>query len=198
MKKLLLPIAIVATLSGCASVQYDCELKAEPQAKCASMQDAYTAANGPLAPIKNRQTVFEGAGSAQRAQGDAARQNDRPYFRGEESGYPEPGERGMPVFKQPEVHRVWVAPYVDGDGNLRSGEYTYFSTPGQWNYGSTRRAGEGSAIFGPARPDNLGFAPVQTKSGDKPAAPPGPSASPQKVNSESVNGITQPAQRLAP
>ena len=202
MKKLLLPIAIIATLSGCASVPYDCELRTEVQAKCASMQDAYTAASGPLAPMKNRQNVFEGQ-AAPRAQpqmtDEAARMAARPYFKGEESAYPEPGERGMPVFKQPEVHRVWVAPYVDSDGNLRSGEYTYFSTPGSWNYGSTRRPGEAAAIFGPAKPGNLGFAPAPTSQNrPAPAAPPGPSASTARAASESVNGITQPAQRIAP
>lgn len=194
MKKLMFPLAVVALMSGCATVKYDCELKTEVQAKCASMQDAYRVANGPQAQVKNRQSVFEGQTSqTQAAAGDTGA---RPYFKGEESGFPEPGERGMPVFKQPKVHRVWVAPYVDSDGNLRSGEYAYFSTPGEWNYGTTRRAGEASGIFGPAKQDAYGFAPVDKKNdGKKPAAPPTPQSS-SKQTADHVDGITQPAQRI--
>jgi hypothetical protein len=107
----------------------------------------------------------------------------------------------MPVFKQPEVHRVWVAPYVDSDGNLRTGEYTYFSTPGKWNYGTTKRPGEGSAIFGPAKPNaNLGFVPVTQQQEKRPAAPPSNKApaaeKSQQAAPDSVNNITQPAQRI--
>jgi conjugal transfer pilus assembly protein TraV len=205
MNKLMLPLslAIVAALSGCASVQYECPLKTQPEAKCASMQDAYRTANktgnttGGMTGT-DRQSVFDR--SSKEVVADAAQ--NKPFFKGEDSGFPEAGERGMPVFKQPEVHRVWVAPYVDSDGNLRTGEYTYFSTPGKWNYGTTRRAGEGSAIFGPQKPGNLGFVPVtpETKK-DRPAAPPGPNSSNSNAGKstaapDSVGTITQPAQRI--
>jgi type IV conjugative transfer system lipoprotein TraV len=195
MKKLMLPLALaVLALSGCASVQYDCPLKPLPDAKCASMHDAYGAANRSSGPVDpNRQSVFERSGKQA-----AAEPGNQPYFKGEDSGFPAAGERGMPVFKQPEVHRVWVAPYVDSDGNLRTGEYTYFSTPGKWNYGTTRRAGEGSAIFGPQKPGNLGFVPVTspTKT-DKPAAPPNNATARSATTPESVDNITQPVQRIS-
>jgi conjugal transfer pilus assembly protein TraV len=205
MKNLMLPLslAIVAALSGCATVQYECPLKSQPEAKCASMHDTYSVANktgntGGAKTGADRQSVFER--SSKEAVAETAQ--SKPFFKGEDSGFPEPGERGMPVFKQPEVHRVWVAPYVDSDGNLRTGEYTYFSTPGKWNYGSTRRPGEASAIFGPQKPGNLGFVPVTPESKkDRPAAPPSPGTNPGNnarpaATPDSVGSITQPAQRI--
>lgn len=204
MKKLMLPLAVVAlaSLTGCASVQYDCALKPQKDAKCASMEDTYVAANrfsGGGDQDSARQSVFDRSQKAAAAnKGSSA---DRPYFKGEDSNFPEAGERGMPVFTQPEVHRVWVAPYVDGDGNLRTGEYTYFSTPGKWNYGTTKRPGEGAAIFGPAKPNsNLGFVPVTQKAAtERPAAPPS-NSSPTTARSatapDRVDNITQPAQRI--
>jgi conjugal transfer pilus assembly protein TraV len=204
MKKLMLPLAAVAlaSLTGCASVQYDCALKPQKEAKCASMEDTYVAANRYSGePDTQRQNVFDRSQKA--APSGKTATSDRPFFKGEDSDFPEAGERGMPVFKQPEVHRVWVAPYVDSDGNLRTGEYTYFSTPGKWNYGTTKRPGEGSAIFGPSKPGaNLGFVPVtqqQQKGADRPAAPPSSNAStPAKAATQPdrVDNITQPAQRI--
>lgn len=199
MKKLYLPLslAFAAALSGCAGVKYECPLKEHSDAKCAGMQDTYVASNRAQgAPSGERQSVFERGSHA--ATAHAA--HNRPFFRGEDSGFPEAGERGMPVFKQPEVHRVWVAPYVDSDGNLRTGEYTYFSTPGKWNYGTTKRPGEASGIFGPTKPGNLGFNPITTPTkADRPAAPPNTANSSNAksaVAPESVDNITQPAQRI--
>lgn len=196
MKKLMLPLsfAVVTVLSGCASVQYECPLKPQLDAKCASMQDAYGAATKTTGQADSpRQSVFDRASKA--AAADDAQ--NKPFFKGEDSGFTETGERGMPVFKQPDVHRVWVSPYVDSDGNLRTGEYTYFSTPGKWNYGTTRRAGEGSAIFGPQKPNNLGFVPVTTSAKtEKPAAPPNTTVKPV-ATTENVDSITQPAQRIS-
>jgi conjugal transfer pilus assembly protein TraV len=203
MKKLILPLAAVAlaSLTGCASVQYDCALKPQQDAKCASMEDTYVAANRNSGePDSHRQSVFDR--SQKSAPANKASTSDRPFFKGEDSDFPEAGERGMPVFKQPEVHRVWVAPYVDSDGNLRTGEYTYFSTPGKWNYGTTKRAGEGSAIFGPSKPGaNLGFVPVtqQQKAAERPAAPPSASTSNTAKAApapDRIDNITQPAQRI--
>jgi type IV conjugative transfer system lipoprotein TraV len=120
--------------------------------------------------------------------------------------YAEPGEVGAPVFKEPEVHRVWIAPYVDADGNLRSGEYTYFSTPGAWNYGTstTRGSAAASTMFAPTKNINgdLGFTPAV-----KSVAPPAPKAarpaSPESSNLGAISptavqvpSITPPAQKL--
>src|SRR5690606_17618151 len=98
----------------------------------------------------------------------------QPYFGSHSSHYPDAAQQGMPVFQQPKVMRVWLAPYVDADGNLRSGEYTYFATPGAWNYGSLQTPGQASGVYEPSRPDQLGFNPNEVsskRSARTPAAP---------------------------
>ncbi|MBC8737240.1 type IV conjugative transfer system lipoprotein TraV [Paraburkholderia sp. UCT31] len=209
MNKLLIPAALTtAMLSGCmfTSPGYECELKPNPQGKCASMQQAYTAAGAVqrTTAIKKRESVFEQADST----GDR-REARQPVFDAADSGLPDTPESGMPVFRQPKVMRVWVAPYVDADGNLRSGEYTYFTTPGQWNYGSLHKPGDASASFGPARAGgNLGFNPItdKPKVTPPPAPPPGQNGAVnmpiqngkpvEKQGPATVDGVTQPAQRF--
>jgi hypothetical protein len=120
--------------------------------------------------------------------------------------YGEP-DVGQPVFRQPQVHRVWIAPYVDADGNLRSGEYAYFATPGEWGYGSLRAPGVASAatLFAPQRPDHLGITAIESsKASSAPPAPPGKAAetlpTPPAVSPAAAaaarEGITQPAETL--
>ncbi|MCC5609599.1 TraV family lipoprotein [Nostoc sp. CHAB 5834] len=143
--------------------------------------------------------MFEVRASAPAAQ-------EKPFFNGESSNYPEPSQQGRPVFQQPKVMRVWVAPYVDADGNLRSGEYTYFNTPGKWNYGDMKKPGAASGAFEPGRPSNLGFNPVvkappEAKAPPKPAEQPAPapaatSSANTKPSDASALAITQPYQRL--
>lgn len=207
-KSLLAAVLLGGLMTGCAMVTpgYECELKPNESGKCASMQDAYRAAKRVQGSNAKRESVFDNQQEAERAMQTAANQ---PYFRGKDSGFPDQNEVGMPVFKQPQVHRVWVAPYVDADGNLRSGEYTYFATPGEWNYGSTTRSGQAAGMFGPAQPGNYGFNPVDTKKTqtvpnqappqpDVPAATPtGASVkTPGSTTTTSVDGITQPGQRF--
>ena len=162
-----------------------CELNSVPGARCASMEDAYNASRGGASggPV---QSVFD---PRYHQQGQVP-----PGYslQNQLSAYPEPGNAGMPVFQQPRVMRVWVAPYVDSDGNLRSGEYTYFSTPGQWNYGSLKKPGEASGAFAPARPDQLGI-PRGTAPRNAPMAP--SSSAPQAPASS--GSITQPYQTLS-
>lgn len=185
----LLPLAALV-LAGCSTKpsipDYPCPLHESGAAKCASVEQAYKASRS-FTPEQNprAQTVYEGASNADSPA-------TRPFFKGEASAYPEPGQNGMPVFEQPKVMRVWVAPYVDADGNLRSGEYTYFNTPGQWNYGSLKKPGAASGIFEPANPANLGFTPdtspkAQQKSPAKPAAP---QATPQTPRSAAEASVT--------
>lgn len=209
---LLLALSL-ASLAGCSTTSrpgtYECELHEDAMSSCASVEKAYQASrriNGSEA--LNSQTVFE-AQSKQRAMDSGS----TPIVGGRSSGYPDVGEAGAPVYKQPKVLRVWMAPYVDADGNLRSGEYTYFATPGQWNYGNLKKPGAAAnAMYGPARTDNLGF----QQSNDSPAYPstPRPAESP-KANTNALPGtvtsqqsgtasstapvapaITQPYQRL--
>ena len=121
--------------------------------------------------------------------------------------YVEP-DIGQPVFRQPHVHRVWIAPYVDADGNLRSGEYTYFATPGEWTYGTLHEPGAAgfSTLFAPQRPDHLGFTAVEpAKSSQTPPAPPSkavealptPTGVSPAAAAATREGITQPAETLS-
>lgn len=202
MTKPLISLAILLALTGCGSMSapgYECALEDSPQGKCASMADAY-AATKRADPKAKSVSVFDA-----KARTDV-REENKPFFLGRESEMPEPGQQGMPVFNQPKVHRVWVAPYVDADGNLRTGEYTYFNTPGKWNYGTTRTPGAAAGVFGPAKPNqNLGFTPNDKKpvtppaAGTKPAAPPNAPATapaPGNVKPAAGNNITQPYQKL--
>lgn len=206
MLKLTTILGFATVLAGCASTfqtpPHECPLEAN-RARCASMEQAYEAAI--KAPSKSKaQSVFE------QAPGTAAAPKVSAPVVGT-SHYPTPDQNGMPVFEQPKVMRVWIAPYVDADGNLRSGEYVYFSTPGKWNYGGMRKPGPASGIFEPSRPDALGFKANEiTSQTARPAAPPTRSSNtapstPGQQNSAPASvapandpaaAITQPYQRL--
>lgn len=180
MFRVLILTAAMLTLSACASHKpYTCELNGRQP--CSTMQDVYKVST--KAPRNtSRQHVMETYGGGSQSLG--VTHNPRAYT--------EPGDSGQPVFRQPRVYRVWLAPYVDADGNLRSGEYSYFSTPGEWAYGTTREAGSASsATFGPQRPGQLGFTPVETprRQAPKPGDKPTPAAVTQ-------DGITQPSELL--
>ena len=198
----LLTLTAVAALSACSSAprtpDYACPLNDVAGAKCASVEQAYAASKRMAKGDNTRvQSVFDSR--VQQSSADA-----KPFFTGQASSYPEPGVQGMPVYEQPKVMRPWVAPYVDADGNLRSGEYTYFATPGRWNYGELRKPGAASGIFEPAKSSNLGFNPVEAvKPPPKPASSGNASALPAIAapsNSGSATpaagSITQPYQRL--
>ena len=184
----LLTLSVLA-LSACSTEprrpDYECPLDDVAAAKCASMDQAYNASKQMSREDQSRvQSVFD-----RRVQKPAT--VEKPVFQGQSSNYPEPGQNGMPVFEQPTVARVWVAPYVDADGNLRSGEYTYFSTPGKWNYGDLKKPGEASGIIQPGKPSNLGFSATAVK----PQAPattasPGTPMTPTKPNDTGTTGQT--------
>lgn len=219
MKRILTAAALASMglLTACSSmghVDYECALTEVQAAKCASMEDAYKLSSKVKSDGSHKQSVFEGqptpgkGGTAVRAETD-----NKPFFRGESSHYPDAAQQGAPVFKQPKVMRVWVAPYVDADGNLRSGEYTYFATPGSWNYGSLNKPGAASGIFEPTKPGQLGFNPTSAATGQKvsptlPAAAGAPARPPETGAKSDVkqaapaapasqSGITQPYQRLS-
>lgn len=218
--KAIAAVAAVMTLAACGTTSrpgdYECPLR-ETSGSCASVDAAYGASQKVTAKnVGGAQSVFEVRATAATAQPSA-----QPVV-GAPSGYPEVGEQGMPVFKQPKVMRVWVAPYVDAEGNLRSGEYTYFSTPGQWNYGDLKKPGAAvtGGLFGPAKPNTVAppAANAAASAPPKPAqaaAPAGaPAASTTAASAPSVassggasgpaptaapatnSGITQPYQRL--
>lgn len=220
MRCALLPL-VALVLSGCSVMSsqrtpdYECSLHDVTRAKCASMADSYKASKQMgRSDASSVQSVFEGSGAAVAGQG-------APMLSNTPSNFPEPGQTGAPVFQQPKVMRAWVAPYVDADGNLRSGEYVYFSTPGQWNYGTMKSPGAaGAAMFEPSKASSLGFTPdLQTTSGSRvpqpmgqgsgtPAKPPEAAQSaaqgamqansPQATRAtDTVGAVTQPYQRLA-
>lgn len=198
-------LTLVAALGGCASTakpgNYECTLNDTSAGKCASVGQAFKAAQGISgADAGSMQSVFEARGRQ-----EAPTFGGAPVVGAQPSGYPDVGETGMPVFTQPKVLRVWVAPYVDANGNLRSGEYTYFATPGQWNYGDLKKPGAAaSAMFAPARESNLGFtavAPAVKGAPPAPAEAPRPASNPPAIgagsaSSTSAPAITQPYQRL--
>lgn len=208
MKKLLLATSVLAVLAGCSSAprvpEYSCALNVSEKGKCASVQEALAASKtAKVSP--GTQSVFDA--QAQQAQQAAA----QPYFGGNVGaaplGYTDAAPtNGAPVFNQPKVYRPWVAPYTDADGVLRSGQYVYFNTPGNWNYGSLKKKGAGSDIFAPANPkEKLGFTPdynAQQQSAQKPPKP-ATSNTQQIINSTkqaadvtTPEGITQPKQRF--
>lgn len=207
--------------SGCSTfdVPHTCPLQGGVS-RCTDMQEAYRQAK--------KASVNSGRGTresvlAQMSEEEAARGavpgGAYPYVPGwappsyQEvfQGFAAPSEPGTPVYTQARVHRAWVAPWTDADGRLHSGEYLYFTTPGNWNYGTTRATGQaGAAMMGPVRPEQLGFNPdltdkrkvrqqqVPARSPAIKGAAPSP-ASPETARSapvQQVDGVTQPYRRF--
>ena len=175
-------------LAGCASEPVDhCKLNHHTKG-CYSMEQVYKKAAQSPSNVSTIQQIMR------KHPGAPATPVNLPAAVGYNNGYADPGSVGEPVFKQPKVYRVWIAPYVDADGNLRSGEYTYFSTPGQWAYGSLRTPGSASAgtLFAPSKTTALGFKPDVNNNG-APPIPPGQTQTPTPINQSS---ITPPAEKL--
>lgn len=197
MKAYNIPIVIVAaaTVASCVDPPYQCPLHAD--GGCHSMTENYEIS-------RHGTTVPSGEFMVPKTK----HAGSTPTFAGAPDTLQETGETGRPVFKQPTVHRVWIAPYVDADGNLRSGEYTYFSTPGEWNYGTTRAEGvAGSSTFGPRKPTAEAVTAVPAEPHKAtPAAPPdstlpqppAAASAARSLQSAKTNssGITQPAVKL--
>lgn len=201
MKRLLLATATLSVsviMAGCADPGYSCRLKDSSLGACSSTEQAYHGALRTSQVGPNQQSVFQPGSKASAKHSGQSPQ----VVIGQLSRTPGPGQTGMPVFQEPKVVRVWIAPFVDADGNLHSGEYQYFSTPGHWNYGSLKAPGQASGIFHPAMPGDYGFNPVtQSDKTDAPPAPPitAPTLKPQKTTGEAApGGITQPYQKLVP
>ena len=155
----ILVLSGVVLLTGCAYKtkrvpDYSCPLTGVGAGNCASMQDAYQASKK-VAPGKTAkvQSVFDTR--AQTSTGtNAGRPGDTamPVVGAQLSNLASPSN-GSPVYVQPKAMRVWLAPYKDSGGNLRSGEYAFFATEGRWAYGSLNEAGNGGHVsFQPSRP----------------------------------------------
>lgn len=204
--------AVAVALSACSTPGYRCPVGDEnrPNGECSSIEKTYETARAAERAGAKGMTVFDPKVAA-----EIEKSKNVPVLPGAASAYPETPVNGMPVFEQPRVYRVWIPPYVDAEGNLRSGEYSYFSTPGRWNYGSLKKEGAGSSVMEPTKPNSLGFTPevMEPKnqrgvrqSGRQASAKDGLPAqgseqapAPQQTQpsaSTNVNGITQPYQRL--
>ena len=186
MTRALLSVTLLLVLAACTMhPPYACPLPSG--VSCHSMQEIYDAAR------KAPRSATTGQVTAQNAA--AARPRGIVNHPG---SFAEPGDVGQPVFRAPHVYRPWLAPYVDADGNLRSGEFVYFATPGEWSYGTMREPGAASAatLFGPQHPDRLGFTPTDSKSQTR-AAPSKPNdALPAPAPVTTREGITQPSETL--
>lgn len=186
-RSLLILLSLIA-LTACASRSpYGCPLDAS-QKHCRSLEEVYAEAR--TAP---RKSAKPGRGVMARDQTNAA-----PHLAYFARTNPDTVPQGQPVFNQPRVFRPWLAPYVDADGNLRSGEYVYFATPGEWNYGTTREPGAASSatLFAPQRPDQLGFVPVDSSLQKRAASSANASAPPPPPAVTTRDGVTQPSERL--
>lgn len=217
----LLGVAVVAALASACGTSYKCPLAENGGPSCSSknMQTIYSAATK-AEPNYAGEYVTDSQGyknsliKAHAAAGQAVAPADA-----QSMGLPA-NERGMPVYEQPKVQRAWVAPWVDAEGNLHSGTYVYTTTPGKWNYGTLKAAGDVGAMMEPVKPEDYGFKFKPTTKSTvtkKPVNEVAPQqATPTSSNQESlkaaqktvqqvntnggvntVNNITQPYVRLA-
>jgi type IV conjugative transfer system lipoprotein TraV len=180
------PILALAALAGCATVGPKCPLKKGPG--CRSVTQVYEDARA-VSPNLGGQWVPKIPERSAAATG--------PDWAAP-AGYAEPGQVGEPIFREPRVYRVWIAPFVDANGNMHSGQYVYFSTPGEWNYGTMRESGAASpGLYGPLPPGASfgGNAHKATALAVPAGTPPKPSSAKKNTT---VNGITQPKVSLTP
>lgn len=185
MHRSLVAVFAAGLVAACSSPPHRCPADTLTK-NCAPMEEIYQQAQ--------REMRAQGAKASAGAPGSVSFSETAPATLA--------GQEGMPVFKQPTVFRAFVEPYVDADGNLRGGEYVFFSTPGEWNYGTLRRPGQAAAgMFAPLKPDQLGFKPAPQQTAQQPpkpdAAPAATApAAPGPNTPQNVGPITQPYQRL--
>lgn len=176
----------VAALAGCANIPSQCPLQKGPG--CQSMTQVYNDARE-VNPNAGGQWVPKAPTQSAAAVGPDWSQP---------AGYAEPGQVGEPIFREPRVYRVWIAPFVDANDNMHSGQYVYFSTPGEWSYGGLHDAGAASpGMYGPLPPGESfgGNAHKATALRVPVGAPPKPSST---HKDSTVNGITQPKESITP
>lgn len=186
--RLALAVPMLA-LAACSTPGYQCPLVAQDAGRCSSLEQAYQQslkAN----PHTAQQSVF----LARNARDVMATQAPESF-----QGYPQPQERGMPVFREPQVHRVWGAPWTDANGILHGGEYLYFVTPGRWNYGSMQDPGQASGMFQPVKPGKYGFEPIVARpkvQTETTGAPNGGTTETRTLTQGNSAGVTQPYEHL--
>ncbi|EQD77965.1 membrane lipoprotein lipid attachment site [mine drainage metagenome] len=184
--QLSLSILVIAGLAGCATVGPACPLQKGPG--CQSVTQVYQDAIEADPNLSGQWLPKVSAQSEPAAGPDWSAP----------AGYAEPGQVGEPIFREPRVYRVWIAPFVDANGNMHSGQYVYFSTPGEWSYGSLQDTGVASpGLYGPRPPgDSFGGKRRKATALNVPRGqPPKPSSGNKNTT---VNGITQPKESLTP
>ena len=177
---------VLAGLAGCATVGPECPLQKGPG--CQSVTQVYQDAREADPNLSGQWLPKASAQPAQSAGPDWSAP----------SGYAEPGQVGEPIFREPRVYRVWIAPFVDANGNMHSGQYVYFSTPGEWSYGALHDTGAASpGLYGPLPPgESFGGKTQKATALNVPGGqPPKPSSG---NKDKTVNGITQPKESLTP
>lgn len=173
--RLLLGLAPALLLTACAPPGYDCK---RGQA-CAPVHNTYNdavRAQGSWRPVWNVRGTHFGK----------KKHRDHWFFSGLFSAKPKRLQpiRGSlvfggpqseaPVYQPPRPWRVWLGPWVDSTGDLHSGEYVWFTSPGHWFYDSriwplATGKGQGGArvgdhyvsdgVLSPVPPTELGFRP---------------------------------------
>lgn len=151
--KLLISLGAMLLLSGCMTVQHECELGE----KCVGTSEVYTAA---IANEGTSESVMGDAESASEGDGKEEKiEQWRPYSGG--------GLTDRPVYQPGKPVRIWVAPWRGQDGILRSGEYLFVTLPDAWRYGELREEGAGAGMIGPA----LGEQHITTEGGSRQVNP---------------------------
>ena len=178
------------TLAGCSSAprvpEYVCPLQTSERAKCATMSEALHASKN-LDPSSRTQSAFDPA-----AQSAPSPTSQTPAAFSQNPQTLASNPNGAPVFAQPKVFRTWVPAHQGADGVLYADQYKYFSTPGQWNYGTLRKPGAAAgAPFEPARPLTRGANVV-----DQPTSQTRTTPATTTPRTTSPNGVTQPTQTI--
>lgn len=144
--RILLALGALAalTISGCATVPYDCPLGTE----CVGTKEVYDAA---VSNQGNSESVLgfkEDKKDSQAASTKGEDQEDKPLT-AQWRPFAGGGLTDKPVYQPPQPVRIWIAPWKASDGLLRSGQFIYATRPGRWTMGEMRSEGVGGQVLRP-------------------------------------------------
>lgn len=155
--KLTVAMAVLAQgLSGCTTIQPidNCAILENGENVCASYEEAYY--SSVMADRDNRgEYIYDDLPDDVKK--DLAEKGELALRH--KKGFASPPYAGAPVWQPGQAFRMWAAPVKSGEV-LTGGGYVYFSTEGKFNYGTLKNDGNGSGLFHPLRPEELGFYPV--------------------------------------
>ena len=135
----------VVVMAGCQTAPHTCKLPGKTPGACKGIEDTY-------------QAVEAGGGS-----GLSVFEEEEPAKKSVDLKTISVTDRApemhplnrKPVWTPAKVFRVWIAPWKDGEGQMavmHSGESLYFSTEGQWNYGTLTTPGVAAGLLQPVAP----------------------------------------------